>query len=250
MSSYENLADYYDRLMNRDVDYEGWANYLWELLTEIQACPVEGLELASGTGNMTEQLIRKNCHLDAFDRSEDMLMIAREKNLSIRDVRFYQQDMVDFRFAKKYDFAVCSCDSINYLLEDGDLLRVFQRVFDQLKPGGVFLFDVVTLYRMEELYGNETFVVDQDDVYYVWKNQWDPKKSEISYEITFFAQIEECYVRFDEFHRQRGYSMKEIELALNKAGFSTVQSFDGFSKNPVTDKSERVQWRAMKGAQS
>ena len=44
--------------------------------------------------------------------------------------------------------------------------------------------------------------------------------------------------------------MKEIELALNKAGFSTVQSFDGFSKNPVTDKSERVQWRAMKGAQS
>lgn len=247
MSNYENLADYYDRLMNRDVDYVGWANYLWKLLTELHPSPIEGLEMASGTGNMTEQMIRKNCHLDAFDRSEEMLTIAREKNLPIRDVRFFQQDMLDFRFAKKYDFAICSCDSINYLLEDGDLLGVFQRVFDQLKPGGIFLFDVVTLHRMSELYGNEIFVVDQDDVYYVWKNQWDPENCQISYEITFFVQMEDGYERFDEFHQQRGYTMNEIEMALDKAGFENKQSFDGFTKNPVTDKSERVQWRAQKG---
>ncbi len=248
MSSYEGLADYYDQLMTRDVDYEKWGNYLWALLTEIQPAPREGLELAAGTGNITEQLVAKNCHLDAFDRSEEMLMIAREKKLSIRDVQFYQQDMVDFRFAKSYDFAICACDSLNYLLDDGDLLRTFQRVFDQLKPGGVFLFDVVTLYRMKEMYGNETFVVDQDDVFYVWKNTWNPEKKQISYEITFFAQIDDCYDRFDEFHQQRGYTMEEIEAALSEAGFVETQSFDGFSKSPVTDKSERIQWRAKKGA--
>lgn len=250
MSNYECLADYYDQLMTRDVDYERWGNYLWDLLTELQPSPREGLELAAGTGNITEQLISKNCHLDAFDRSEEMLMVAREKNLSIRDVQFYQQDMVDFRFAKTYDFAICACDSLNYLLNDGDLLRTFQRVFDQLKPGGVFLFDVVTLYRMKEMYGNETFVVDQDDVFYVWKNRWNPENKQISYEITFFAQREDFYDRFDEFHQQRGYTMEEIEAALNEAGFAEFQSFDGFSKSPVTDSSERVQWRARKGARA
>jgi SAM-dependent methyltransferase len=247
MESYEGLAAIYDQLMVRDVDYERWADYLWDLICEVRQASVEGLEMAAGTGNLTEKLIQKNCHLDAFDRSEDMLMTAREKNLPLRDVSFYQQDMVTFRFAKAYDFVVCACDSINYLVRDGEIERVFSRVFEHLKAGGVFVFDVVTIYRMAELYGNETFVVDQDEIYYVWKNRWRPERGIIDYEITFFAQDGDCYERFDEVHRQRGYSLQEIKAALVQAGFENIQAFNAFSKDPVGEKSERVQWRAVKG---
>lgn len=247
MGSYEGLAAVYDQLMNRDVDYARWADYLWQLIGEVNPNPREGLEMAAGTGNLTEELIRKNCHIDAFDRSEEMLMAAREKNLPLRDVRFFQQDMVDFRFANQYDFVVCACDSINYLLNDGEMETVFHRVFEQLKHGGVFVFDVVTPYRMGEMYGNETFVVDQDDIYYVWKNIWSPEEKRISYEITFFALDGDCYDRFDEFHQQRAYPSEEIRKALQDAGFADIDAFDAFTKNPVLKTSERVQWRAVKG---
>lgn len=247
MGTYEGLAAVYDQLMNRDVDYPQWANYLWNLISEVRANPREGLELAAGTGNLTEELVRKNCHIDAFDRSEEMLMAAREKNLSFRDVRFFHQDMLEFRFAVQYDFAVCACDSLNYLLEDGELERVLKRVYDHLKPGGVFVFDTITLYRMEKMYGNETFVVDQEDIYYVWKNHWDPDRNRIRYEITFFVQDEEIYERFDEMHEQRGYSLEAIRTALSQAGYNQIEAYDAFTRNPVTDTSERIQWRAVKG---
>ena len=81
MGTYEELAGVYDQLMNRDVNYSQWADYLWDLICEVRSSPTEGLELAAGTGNLTEALIRKNCHIDAFDRSEEMLMAAREKKL-------------------------------------------------------------------------------------------------------------------------------------------------------------------------
>jgi len=247
MGTYEELAGVYDQLMNRDVNYSQWADYLWDLICEVRSSPTEGLELAAGTGNLTEALIRKNCHIDAFDRSEEMLMAAREKNLSPRDVRFYRQDMLDFRFSKQYDFAVCACDSLNYLLEDGDLERVLKKVFDHLKPGGVFVFDMVTLYRMQEMYGNETFIVDQEDVYYVWKNLWDPKRNRIGYEITFFVRDDEVYERFDEIHIQRGYTEDTIRKALEDAGFEGIESYEAFGREPITDTSERMQWRAVRG---
>lgn len=247
MESYEGLADIYDQLMNRDVDYKQWASYLWALIGEGCKNPREGLELAAGTGNLTAELIRNNCHIDAFDNSEEMLMAAREKGLPQKDVRFFLQDMLDFRFAKRYDFAVCACDSLNYLLEDGDLEGVFSRVYKHLKPGGVFVFDMVSINRMQDQYGDQTFIVDQEDVYYVWQNRWDPDQNRISYEITFFVQDEDCYERFDEVHEQRGYEKSKIETALQEAGFENIEVFDAFGREPLRTTSERMQWRAVKG---
>ena len=50
---------------------------------------------------------------------------------------------------------VSICDSVNYLLEETDLLSLFYRVNEYLDPDGIFIFDLNTVYKYRELLGDD-----------------------------------------------------------------------------------------------
>ena len=77
--SYSVFARYYD-LLTENVDYEARAAYLDELIRQLH--PVEDcvlLDLACGTGTLSEAMARRGYDVIGVDGSGDMLNEAVEK---------------------------------------------------------------------------------------------------------------------------------------------------------------------------
>ena len=147
MSMYENFARVYDTFMD-NVPYEEWSRYLIGLLRREKIEDGLVLELGCGTGSMTQLLSAAGYDMIGVDNSEDMLEIAMEKKTgSGLNILYLLQDMREFELYGTVRAVVSVCDSINYITEEEDLLQVFRLVNNYLDPGGIFIFDMNTVYR-------------------------------------------------------------------------------------------------------
>ena len=147
MSSYENFARVYDLFMD-NIPYEEWCGYLTGLLQEYGVTEGLVLELGCGTGNMTRLLANRGYDMIGVDNAPDMLEIAMEKRQAEgQDILYLFQDMREFELYGTVKAVVSLCDSMNYILEEEELLQVFRLVNNYLVPGGVFIFDLNTAYK-------------------------------------------------------------------------------------------------------
>lgn len=243
---YEGFAHLYDDLMN-DFDYKAWFNYIKEIFHRFDKNPVDILEMACGTGNLSYYIGRERYKLTCFDMSEEMLSIAYEKLKRFKNVNILRQNMVDFHINKKFDGVISVCDSINYILDEDKLLQTFTNVYNHLREDGIFIFDINSHYKLKEVIGNNTFLEDRDNIFYTWQNYFDEEKDICEFYLTFFHTDDgENYVRFDEVHRERAYKVEEIEGLLKKAGFIKIQAYQAFSFNPPDSESERINFVAFK----
>lgn len=149
--SYTSFAQVYDMFMD-NVDYSAWSKYLIQLLKEYQVEDGLVLDLGCGTGNMTELLAEEGYDMIGVDNSEDMLEIASEKRAeSGLNILYLLQDMREFELYGTVKAVVSICDSINYILEEDDLREVFSLVNNYLDPKGMFIFDLNTKYKYEQM---------------------------------------------------------------------------------------------------
>ncbi|MDY5774541.1 MAG: class I SAM-dependent methyltransferase, partial [Lachnospiraceae bacterium] len=173
------------------------------------------------------------------DMSEDMLAIASMENP--QQILYLCQDMRELELYGTVAAVVSVCDSMNYLLEEEDLLEVFQRVNEYLEPGGVFLFDLNTIYKYETLLGETTICENRPEGSFIWENYYDAEEQINEYDLTLFIQEKEnLYRKFEETHYQRGYSMEKIRTLLEEAGMEFVTAYDACTKNPPREDSERI----------
>lgn len=246
MSKYGKFAKVYDGLMI-DFDYQEWFIYIKDIFKRYDKDPKKILEMACGTGNLTEHIARERYDLTCFDLSEDMLSHAYDKLRKYKNVDIMKQDMLDFKLNKSFDAVISVCDSINYIREIDDLERVFKNVFDHLEKDGIFIFDINSHYKLKEIIGNNTFVEDNEDVFYVWENFYDDFEDLCEFYLTFFFKKDGLnYERFDEKHIEKAYKRQEILELLEKTGFKKVDSYEAFSFNSVEATSERINFVAIK----
>ena len=196
-------------------------------------------ELGCGTGKMTRLLADAGYDMIGVDMSEDMLAIASMENP--QQILYLCQDMRELELYGTVAAVVSVCDSMNYLLEEDDLLEVFQRVNEYLEPGGVFLFDLNTIYKYETLLGETTICENRPEGSFIWENYYDAEEQINEYDLTLFIQEKEnLYRKFEETHYQRGYSMEKIRTLLEEAGMEFVTAYDACTKNPPRENSERI----------
>ena len=238
MDAYTSFAEVYD-MFRDNVPYEEWSRYLTELLKEYRIEEGVVCELGCGTGKMTRLLADAGYDMIGVDMSEDMLAIASMENP--QQILYLCQDMRELELYGTVAAVVSVCDSMNYLLEEDDLLEVFQRVNEYLEPGGVFLFDLNTIYKYETLLGETTICENRPEGSFIWENYYDAEEQINEYDLTLFIQEKEnLYRKFEETHYQRGYSMEKIRTLLEEAGMEFVTAYDACTKNPPRENSERI----------
>ena len=238
MDAYTSFAEVYDMFMD-NVPYEEWSRYLTELLKEYRIEEGVVCELGCGTGKMTRLLADAGYDMIGVDMSEDMLAIASMENP--QQILYLCQDMRELELYGTVAAVVSVCDSMNYLLEEDDLLEVFQRVNEYLEPGGVFLFDLNTKYKYDTLLGETTICENRPEGSFIWENYYDAEEQINEYDLTLFIQEKEnLYRKFEETHYQRGYSMEKIRTLLEEAGMEFVTAYDACTKNPPRENSERI----------
>ncbi|MGM0396252.1 MAG: class I SAM-dependent DNA methyltransferase [Bacillota bacterium] len=246
MSSYGNFAILYDTLMD-DFDYAAWSEYIESIfkINRIQTGRI--LEMACGTGSLTEELLKRGFQVDGFDLSEEMLAQANSKLSGRRGFRLFRMDMTEFRMDMKYQAVVAACDSINYILSEESLLGTFKRVNEHLEDDGLFIFDINSEYKLMEILGDNIFIEDRDNIFYTWDNSFDQTSRICEFYLTFFySEDGNNYSRFDEVHRERAYSLQDIIDLLYKAGFNDVEYYEAFGFDKVSEKTERINFVARK----
>ena len=239
---YSDFAYVYDLLM-QDVQYAQWADYI-ELLFR-KFCvkkPELLLDLACGTGNLTLELAKRGYDMIGIDMSSDMLSCAMEKSVeSGISPLWVCQDMRAFELYGTMDVILCTMDSLNYIHNTSDMTRVFQLVKNYLNPGGLFIFDMSTPFKLEHILGNNLFYEIRDDVTYIWQNQYLPKEKKCIFDLTFFVkEAEDIYKRLEEEQQQKVWPYDEIRRLVYKAGLELVDMYGAFTENPPSDQTERV----------
>ena len=186
MSCYETLAAYYDRL-TADVDYRAFADR-YEAAFAADGGPFHLLlDLCCGTGSMSLEMSRRGYELISVDASEQMLMEAREKcsDLPVPPL-FLMQDAAELDLYGTVDAAFCSLEGMNYL-SPRQLEALLQRLPFFIRPGGLFLFDLRAPDYLESLDG-DTFVDEDDEVFCLWRADFDRDLTALVYGMDIFAR--------------------------------------------------------------
>lgn len=237
MDIYSRFAEYYDELMY-DVDYSKWYDFIKNISVKK---PKNVLEMACGTGGITEYMAKDSDILSvtAFDISEDMLIEASGKLSEYSKVSLLKQDMKEMDFlGRKFDTVIAACDGMNYITDEEDIKGVFSKVADLLEEGGQFIFDINSYYKLSETIGNNTFVDENEEVFYVWENCFDVENDICEFYLTFFAKEEDGkYSRFSEIHEERAYRTEEIAEWLQKY-FKDIKVYCDFTD----EESDRDSW--------
>ena len=247
MDAYTSFAEVYDTFMD-NIPYESWSQYVISLLKEYGVDDGLVLELGCGTGNMTRLLSAGGYDMIAVDNSEEMLMIARGKAMEeTMDILYLLQDMRSFELYGTVRAVVSICDSMNYITDPEDLCQVFRLVNNYLDPGGVFIFDMNTLYKYKDILGDRTIAENREDCSFIWDNYFYEQEAVNEYELSIFIREDEPsdnggepFWRFKETHYQRAYTLDEVKSLLARAGMDFVASYDAFTREPVGPESERM----------
>lgn len=246
--SYGVFSEFYDAL-TANVSYDTVAQVLSSLLTRYGKSRGLLLDLACGTGSVSVRLAKKGYEVIGVDLSPEMLSEAQNKAYSAgQNILFLCQDMTKLDLYGTVDAAVCTLDGLCHLPDEESVFAALQKVSLFMNPGGVFLFDVNSVYKHRAVLGNNTFVYDTDDVYCVWQNTLLSDGVTVQMDLDFFEPVSDAgdYVRQSERFTERAYPRETLEAMLKKAGFTVLDVFDGYSEKPAHDTSERLLFAVRK----
>lgn len=237
---YSEFAYNYDALMT-DVDYQKRTEYLCSLFKKFDKMPTLMLDLACGTGAFSNSFAAKGVSVIGVDISYDMLALAREKSLQVgNDILYLCQDASQLDLYGTVDGAICCLDSLNHITDYEKFCQALARVALFLEKDRLFIFDVNTPYKHKEILGNNTFVIDNENVYCVWQNEYVEKDNIVEINLDFFTADDEVYFRTSENFCERAYTVQEIDNALTKAGLKIEAVFADMATESPSEKTERI----------
>ncbi len=247
--TYQKFAYLYDTLME-DVPYDGWVEWVTNLTQKYGVNGKRLLDLACGTGELSIRFVKAGFDVTGIDLSEDMLAVAQAKaDGNGVSLPFYHQDMTELNGVGEFDIIGIFCDSLNYLPEKEDVQLTFARVYEHLKPGGLFLFDVHSIFKMDVIFHEGPFTYSDEEISYIWNCFPGEAIHSVEHELTFFVLDEATgqYNRVDEFHYQRTYEVAQYIQLLQEAGFEFLEIAADFKPGEIGPEPERILFAARKG---
>lgn len=239
--SYCDFADYYD-LLTEDVDYKKQAKYLCDILKENGVDRGILLDLACGTATLSILMAQNGFDVIATDQSEDMLSIASQKinELNIKDVMLLCQPMQELELYGEVDVAICTLDSLNHLESFKDFNQTISRVSKYLSSNGIFVFDLNTPFKHRHVLGDNTYVIETDDVYCVWQNEYKKEDNTVDIYLDFFEKIGKKYKRTTQYITEKAYDIDVVKKCLSKNGLEIISIYDDMTRNKIKHETQRA----------
>lgn len=249
MSGYHSFSYFYDKLTS-NISYKQRAEYFDMLIKKHNGTQNLLLDLACGTGSLSEEFSRMGYDVIGVDASEEMLNEALDKKFdSGLNIQYLCQDMTELDMFGTIDVTICALDSINHLKSIDDVKKTFQKVFLFCEPNGLFIFDINTPYKHQNILADNTFIYDLDDVFCVWQNSFDSSSKDCRVDITLdiFGKNENgFYQRYYDELSEIAFKREIIESLLISAGFIVEAVYDYDTVNPPLDNSEKLVFVARK----
>jgi SAM-dependent methyltransferase len=172
------------------------------------------VDLGCGSGIWAKKLLDAGYEVLGVDQSAALLRLARK---NAPGGKFIHKSFLDV------DFPPCAAvtalgEVFNYLFDPNHgkkpLAEMFRRVYDALRPGGVFIFDVAEPGRGQ---GVPRSWFEGDDWAVLTESQEDGQQ--LTRNIISFRRQGKLYRRQEEIHRLQLYDGRELALELRQLGF-------------------------------
>ena len=246
MDAYGALAVSYDRLTN-DVDYGAVVDFYLQILEQEGLKPRTAVDLACGTGSVSVLLANLGMEVTGVDMSEEMLCVASQKAQEADNPpMFICQSVQRLQLPRGVDLAVCALDSLDYITDPADCQEAIRRVYKALNPGGCFIFDVNTPEKLRAMDG-QVFLDEDDDVYCVWRGEFDEKTNICSYGMDLFQRQGDVWYRSFEEHREYAYDAATLTAYLRGAGFTSIRVYADRALKAPAEGEQRIYIKARKG---
>lgn len=246
---YTGFAEVYDELM-ADVKYTEWADFYAAMMAAYGIRSGKVCECACGTGGLTIPLARLGFQMTGVDMSQEMLWQAAQKAREAGvAVPFVRQDMRKLRLHRPMDAILATCDGVNYLLTDEDVLDFFRAAHASLRPGGGLFFDISTPYKLRNNLGNQIICDDTEHITYLWQNRFHDKTQTVDMHLCIFVRQEDgMYKRIDEEQKQKAHKAEHLAELMQQAGFDRVAVFANGRMEQPRDNEQRWHFAAVRRA--
>ena len=247
-NQYGDVAAVYDALM-AGVPHAVWLSRIEKAARSRQKFPHSALDVACGTGIATELLARRGYRpVVGVDISAPMISVARTKAQARNEpITYHAQDAAQLSLpGQTFDLAISLFDSLNYITDPVQLQAAFHRVFAHVAPGGLFAFDVNSLYALSHDLFSQSDTTGP--VAHSWKAHWD-RETRLCRVDMAFAVLDKATGetrRFTETHVQRAYTVGELTDWLGLAGFVKIEAFGNYGERAPSPKSDRILFVAEK----
>lgn len=239
MASYVSFAQFYDGLM-QNVEYENRCTYILELMKRHNHDMGITLDLACGTGTLTRLLAKNGVDVYGIDASAEMLSEAMQKTAEENlDILYLKQKMQNLDLYGTINTCVCTLDSINHLTRAEDVQKAFDKVAFFMDKDGIFMFDVNTVYKHNNILANNTFVYENEKVFCVWQNTIGENNA-VTIDLDFFEEEDGVYYRSQESFCERAYSDEQIKQMLAQAGFELEATYGDLTFDVPKETEQRV----------
>jgi len=183
------------------------------------------VDLGCGSGIWAAELTRRGYDVLGIDISRSMIALAKKRAPAARFVNasFLKADLPPCNAVT----AIGEC--FNYTFDGRnnmkELARLFRRVHDALRPGGVCIFDIAKpgrALRRAHALGKDWAILFEADA----------ARDLLIRRMTAFRQVGKLYRRSQETHCLRLYRSSEIAAELRSAGFS-VRVLRAYGRMPL-----------------
>jgi SAM-dependent methyltransferase len=180
------------------------------------------LDLCCGPGRCAIALAKAGFKVTGVDRTKFLLnkAHARARSAGVK-IEWVQMDMRDFVHAETFDLILSMFTSFGYFDDQRHDLLVLENILTSLKPGGVFLIDVLGKERLARIlqpttgeeFPDGTKLIQRHEIFDDWnhiRNEW--------------ILIRKGKAKSFHFHH-RIYSGQELRDRMEQVGFTKVELY-------------------------
>ena len=219
-------------------------NYEWDkTLIQAIAKDINGpvLELASGTGRLTQAILELGLAYKGIELSQPLLDRAKIKFSGKAD--FILGDMRDFDLEMEFDLIFIGFNSFLHNLTLEDAKNCLTCVKKHLTTNGKFLVsifvpDPIFLYREEgKLFpATDFFQYQESNCRIMEKNRYD-SISQIN-QLTWVIERDGELDQTEYNYRMRMYYPHEMDILLSDNGFTIMEKFGNYQRDPMDGDSD------------
>ncbi|MDN5342956.1 MAG: hypothetical protein PWP28_1831 [Oceanotoga sp.] len=225
---YENFAEIYSK-----GEYTSYSQSISEvfpiLLNYLKIKSNNILDIACGEGTFCRNIKIQNplIEVEGLDISNKMIEIANGKTKDLNlNIKYYVQNMIDFKTNKQYDLITSWFDSINYINSEEELNKLFKSVYNHLKKNGYFIFDINSIYALSNIWPGERIQNENEDFIEIHSGDFNFENNIATLKIIIFKKLKNgTYKKIEEYHKEKGYTLKTIKNILRKNNFQIINIY-------------------------
>jgi len=215
---YDIFGKFYDNFIKQGFPklHKKYFDFVVKTIKKYSLKPKLILDTACGTGILMNIFKKREYNIIGLENSKTMLKQAKKKGLKVK-----KGNMVNFKINKKYDL-ILNFDSLNHITNYSNLKKCFASISNHLRKEGLFIFDIDSKEKIENVIQYKNLYYDLGKYKLTWKNSKKTNLWVVEMEI-LERQRDGSFKKYKEKHKMRGYSIKQIELALKNAKLKVTQ---------------------------